>query len=81
MLNGPIFARGANYTAKFAGTPAVFAIAVASVVVWLFTGPVFRYSDTWQLVMNSWTNVVCFLMVFLDSKFSKSGFGRITGDS
>jgi low affinity Fe/Cu permease len=45
--------------------PVVFALAVASVVVWLLTGSVFRYSDTWQLMMNSWTNVVCFLMVFL----------------
>jgi low affinity Fe/Cu permease len=34
-------------------------------VLWLATGPVFAYSDTWQLVMNTWTNVVTFLMVFL----------------
>jgi low affinity Fe/Cu permease len=65
MLNGKIFARSANYTAKLAGTPTVFALAVASVVIWLLTGPIFHYSDTWQLVMNTWTNVVCFLMVFL----------------
>src|ERR1700675_516613 len=65
MLTGKFFARSANYTAKLAGAPVVFALAVASVVIWLFTGPVFHYSDTWQLVMNTWTNVVCFLMVFL----------------
>jgi low affinity Fe/Cu permease len=65
MLAGSIFARSANYTAKLAGAPVVFVLAVASVVIWLLTGPIFRYSDTWQLVMNSWTNVVCFLMVFL----------------
>jgi low affinity Fe/Cu permease len=65
MLIGEIFARSANYTAKLAGAPVVFALAVASVVIWIFTGPIFRYSDTWQLVMNTWTNVVCFLMVFL----------------
>jgi low affinity Fe/Cu permease len=65
MLTGRIFARSANYAAKLAGAPVVFALAVASIVVWLLTGPIFQYSDTWQLVMNTWTNVVCFLMVFL----------------
>jgi low affinity Fe/Cu permease len=65
MLSGKIFAQSANYTAKVAGSPFVFVLAVASVVIWLFTGPIFGYSDTWQLVMNTWTNVVCFLMVFL----------------
>src|ERR1700680_2804377 len=65
MLSGKIFAQSANYTAKLAGAPSVFVLAVASVVIWICTGPIFRYSDTWQLVMNTWTNVVCFLMVFL----------------
>lgn len=65
MSPGKAFALGANYTAKLTGHPSVFALAVASVVIWLVTGPVFNYSDTWQLVMNTWTNVVCFLMVFL----------------
>ena len=65
MLSGKIFAQSANYTAKLAGAPFVFVLAVASVVIWICTGPIFRYSDTWQLVMNTWTNVVCFLMVFL----------------
>jgi low affinity Fe/Cu permease len=65
MLFGSLFARSANYTAKLAGSPFVFALAFASVVMWLLTGPIFQYSDTWQLVMNTWTNVVCFLMVFL----------------
>ncbi len=65
MVTGKIFARSANYTAKLAGAPFAFALAVASIVIWLLTGPIFQYSDTWQLVMNTWTNVVCFLMVFL----------------
>ena len=65
MVTGKIFTRSANYTAKLAGAPFAFALAVASVVTWLLTGPLFQYSDTWQLVMNTWTNVVCFLMVFL----------------
>jgi low affinity Fe/Cu permease len=65
MLSSEVFARGANYTASVAGSPFVFALAVASILIWLFTGPLFHYSDTWQLVMNTWTNVVCFLMVFL----------------
>jgi low affinity Fe/Cu permease len=65
MLAAKIFARSANYAAKLAGAPAVFVLALASVVIWVLSGPVFRYSDTWQLVMNTWPNVVCFLMVFL----------------
>jgi len=41
------------------------ALSAISVAVWLLTGPIFHYSDTWQLVMNTWTNVITFLMVFL----------------
>ena len=58
----PHFARVA---ATAAGSPAAFAIAVIIVIVWAATGPMFGYSDTWQLVINTATTVVTFLMVFL----------------
>ena len=47
------------------GSPIVFVLAVTIVVVWAFTGPLFHYSDTWQLVINTGTTIVTFLMVFL----------------
>ncbi|HEY2405102.1 MAG TPA: low affinity iron permease family protein [Polyangiaceae bacterium] len=53
-----------NVTAWTGSTPA-FALSVSVVLVWLITGPVFRYSDTWQLVINTGTTIVTFLMVFL----------------
>ncbi len=57
-----MFARQAT---QWSGRPAAFGIAVAIVVVWLATGPIFHFSDTWQLVINTGTTVVTFLMVFL----------------
>src|SRR4029079_3661060 len=48
-----------------AGKPAVFALAVLTIIVWAATGPMFQYSDTWQLVINTGTTIVTFLMVFL----------------
>src|SRR5450755_4907126 len=59
------FSQFANYVAGASGNPGVFAAAVLTVLLWLVTGPFFAYSDTWQLVMNTWTNVVTFLMVFV----------------
>src|SRR5215510_214559 len=47
------------------GQPAAFVIAVGTIVVWAITGPLFRFSDTWQLVINTGTTIVTFLMVFL----------------
>ena len=52
-------------TAEWVGTPAAFMAAVALIVVWAATGPLFGYSDTWQLVINTATTIVTFLMVFL----------------
>lgn len=48
-----------------AGRPWAFALAFATVLVWAVTGPVFRYSDTWQLVINTGTTIITFLMCFL----------------
>lgn len=50
---------------KATGTSLAFMIAVAAVVIWLLTGPIFNYSDTWQLVINTGTTIITFLMVFL----------------
>lgn len=60
-----LFTRFAKSTSHYAGTPAVFGSAVAIVVIWAFTGPLFDYSDTWQLVINTGTTIITFLMVFL----------------
>jgi low affinity Fe/Cu permease len=59
------FARFARWTSHAAGNPAAFILASLAVVVWVVTGPVFRFSDTWQLVINTGTTIVTFLMVFL----------------
>ena len=59
------FTTFAKATSSFAGKPASFATAVIVVVVWAVTGPLFGYSDTWQLVINTGTTIVTFLMVFL----------------
>ena len=55
----------ANATSRATGRPAAFMIAVATILVWMVTGPLFGFSDTWQLVINTGTTVVTFLMVFL----------------
>jgi len=59
------FTRFARWTSRAAGHPAAFATAVAMVVVWGVLGPVFGFSDTWQLVINTGTTIVTFLMVFV----------------
>jgi low affinity Fe/Cu permease len=59
------FSRAASMISTAAGKPAVFALAVLTVIVWGVTGPYFQYSDTWQLVINTGTTIVTFLMVFL----------------
>ena len=59
------FTRFANWSATVVGSPGVFIFAIATILVWLITGPVFHFSDTWQLIISSWTNIVTFLVVFL----------------
>jgi low affinity Fe/Cu permease len=58
----PSFARS---MANASGKPATFVIAVLVIIVWAVTGPIFGYSDTWQLVINTGTTIVTFLMVFI----------------
>lgn len=59
------YTRFAKAAAHFCGRPRVFAIAVAVIAVWIVTGPIFGFSDTWQLVINTGTTIITFLMVFL----------------
>ncbi len=59
------YSRFAKAAAHFCGRPRVFTLAVASIVVWITTGPMFGFSDTWQLVINTGTTIITFLMVFL----------------
>jgi low affinity Fe/Cu permease len=60
-----IFHKFAFKTSKLVGSPWMFVGAVAVIVVWLLTGPLFGFSDTWQLVINTGTTIVTFLIVFL----------------
>lgn len=60
-----IFTRLAGRIAAWTGQPLAFILALATVLAWAVTGPMFRYSDVWQLVINTGTTIVTFLMVFL----------------
>ena len=60
-----VFAKFANGTAHAAGHPMVFLLCVAAVLVWAISGPYFGFSENWQLVINTGTTIVTFLMVFL----------------
>jgi low affinity Fe/Cu permease len=59
------FSRLAKSTARITGKPVTFMIAVSVVAAWAVTGPLFGFSDTWQLVINTGTTIITFLMVFL----------------
>ena len=65
MNNPNWYARFAKQTARTSGRSYVFALAVGVIGIWLITGPLFDFSDTWQLVINTGTTIVTFLMVFL----------------
>jgi low affinity Fe/Cu permease len=60
-----LFGAFASKTSQLTGKPITFLLATAIVIVWAATGPIFHYSDTWQLVINTGTTIVTFLMVFL----------------
>jgi low affinity Fe/Cu permease len=59
------FERAAAQVTKIAGSSTAFLVAVAVIVLWAVTGPVFNFSDTWQLVINTGTTIITFLMVFI----------------
>ncbi|MDQ8006327.1 MAG: low affinity iron permease family protein [Pedobacter sp.] len=63
-----LFERFSNAATKFTGSSPAFISAVAIVVIWAVSGPIFHYSETWQLVINTGTTIITFLMVFLIQK-------------
>jgi low affinity Fe/Cu permease len=65
MRSSETFTRFAKWTAHAAGQPLTFAIAVGVLLIWALTGPIFQFNDTWQLVINTGTTIITFLMVFL----------------
>ncbi len=66
--NSNLFERFANAATKFTGSSPAFIAAAAIIVLWAVTGPIFDYSETWQLVINTGTTIITFLMVFLIQK-------------
>jgi low affinity Fe/Cu permease len=63
--NASWFGRFSRETSRAAGRPAAFMLAFGVVILWVVTGPLFGFSDTWQLVINTGTTIITFLMVFL----------------
>jgi low affinity Fe/Cu permease len=63
--NDTWFGRFAKHGARWTGRPVAFGVAVTIVLIWAVTGPLFGFSDTWQLVINTGTTIITFLMVFL----------------
>jgi low affinity Fe/Cu permease len=59
------FTRAAKWASHTAGRPSTFMIALSIILIWAVTGPIFHFSDTWQLVINTSTTIITFLMVFL----------------
>ena len=59
------YTRFAKWAATISGRPAAFVLALALIIVWVVTGPIFRFNDTWQLAINTATTILTFLMVFL----------------
>jgi low affinity Fe/Cu permease len=63
-----LFEKFSNWATIATGSSAAFIAAVSVIIIWLITGPVFKYSDTWQLIINTGTTIITFLMVFLIQK-------------
>jgi low affinity Fe/Cu permease len=59
------FSRFATYSSNLVGSPGAFLFALVTIVAWFAVGPIFHFSDTWQLIVNSWTNIATFVVVFL----------------
>jgi low affinity Fe/Cu permease len=71
------FTHFAKWTARMSGHPMAFVLAMAVIVVWAITGPIFKFNDTWQLVINTGTTIVTFLMVFLIQNTQNRDTGAI----
>lgn len=65
MPSSNFFTKISNWVSRRAGHPLAFILACAVILAWIITGPIFHFSDTWQLVINTATTIVTFLMVFL----------------
>jgi low affinity Fe/Cu permease len=65
MKTGMGYSNFAKCASRFCGRPKTFALAIAVILLWVITGPLFHFSDTWQLVVNTGTTIITFLMVFL----------------
>lgn len=65
MKSASWYSKIAKAASRTAGRPFVFTVALAIIAIWIVTGPIFHFSDTWQLVINTGTTIVTFLMVFL----------------
>lgn len=63
--NSSRFTRFAKWTSRITGRPITFAVAFSIIIIWAVTGPIFDFSNTWQLVINTSTTIITFLMVFL----------------
>jgi low affinity Fe/Cu permease len=65
MRTATWYSRFAKAASRFCGRPTTFTLALTVIAAWIVTGPLFKFSDTWQLVINTGTTIVTFLMVFL----------------
>jgi low affinity Fe/Cu permease len=65
VKNSSWFSKFAKSASRFSGRPLTFMLAIAVILVWAITGPLFGFNDTWQLVINTGTTIITFLMVFL----------------
>lgn len=65
MMKTNLYTQVAKSVSRVTGRPSTFSVAVMVIVIWLITGPIFGFSDTWQLVINTGTTIITFLMVFL----------------
>jgi low affinity Fe/Cu permease len=63
-----LFEKFSNWATNATGSSTAFIVAITIIIIWAVTGPVFKYSDTWQLIINTGTTIVTFLMVFLIQK-------------
>ena len=65
MYSSSPFSRFAKWISRVTGQPSTFVLAVCVIIIWAITGPLFKFSETWQLVINTGTTIVTFLMIFL----------------
>lgn len=65
LTNRTLFTRLSQTTARWAGKPLTFVVAVSAILLWGISGPIFGFNDTWQLVINTSTTIITFLMVFI----------------